>query len=85
MTARHWPRRWVSTMRIAAKERIDVEEQYRIQPIEVEGAADADGVWVNSDGAWLGEIIDEHVEVYSDEGDYIPAPANWQELVVEEL
>lgn len=60
-------------------------QEYIIQSVEVEGAADADGVVVNNDGAWLGEVVDGSVELYSDEGDYIPAPANWQELVIEEL
>lgn len=54
-----------------------------------------DGVTVNESGAWLGEVetqqlaggaLETSVVVCCDEdGDFIPAPDNWQALVVEEL
>lgn len=59
--------------------------EYKITPIEVEGFSDADGVYVNEEGAWLGEVTGEHVQPYSDGGSYVPAPSNWQELIVEKL
>lgn len=62
---------------------------YKIEPIAVEGFADADGVFVNSAGEWLGEVDwqgDKRVVLpYSDEGNYVPAPANWRERIVEAL
>lgn len=59
---------------------------YQIQPVAVDGFADADGVVENAHGAWLGEYDGERVHIYSDEdGDYVPAPANWRELIVKEL
>ena len=59
---------------------------YRITPIAVEGFADANGVCENRHGAWLGEFDSETVHIYADEdGDYIPAPSNWHDLVIEEV
>lgn len=59
---------------------------YRIIPVSVEGFADADGVYENQYGAWLGEFDGEAVQPYADEdGGYIPAPANWRDLVIEEV
>ncbi len=59
---------------------------FQIKPVAVEGFADADGVYENQQGAWLGEYDGETVHIYSDEdGDYVPAPANWRELIVKEL
>lgn len=56
---------------------------YQIKPIAVEGYADADGVYENRDGAWLGEIDGGKVMPYADEdGDFVPAPENWRDLVV---
>jgi len=56
---------------------------YRIKPIAVEGFADADGVYENSQGAWLGEVNDGKVDPYADEDmDFVPAPANWRDLVI---
>ena len=58
---------------------------YRIQPIEVDGYADADAVFVSRDGAFLGEWCGEEspANCYIDaDGDYIPAPSNWRELIV---
>lgn len=59
---------------------------YQIKPVQVDGFADADGVYENRDGAWLGEIDDGKVMPYADEDmDFIPAPANWRELIVKAL
>lgn len=69
---------------------------YQIKPVAVDGFADADGVYVNQAGAWLGEVdwrtqgYDgndvQYVATYSDEdGDFVPAPANWKELIVKKL
>jgi hypothetical protein len=59
---------------------------YRIQPVAVDGFADADGVYENERGAWLGEYDGDTVRPYSDEGgDYVPAPENWRELIIEAL
>jgi hypothetical protein len=59
---------------------------YQIKPVAIEGFADADGVVENAHGAWLGECDGEQVMPFADEdGDYIPAPANWRELIVREL
>jgi len=59
---------------------------YQIKLVAVEGFADADGVYENQQGAWLGEWDGEKVMPYSDEdGDYVPAPINWRELIVKGL
>jgi hypothetical protein len=59
---------------------------YLIRPVEVKGYVDANGVYENRLGAFLGEVSDTFVEPYSDEdGDYILAPANWRELIIREL
>ena len=69
---------------------------YQIKPIAVEGFADADGVHVNQSGAWLGEVDwrtdgdtykdAQYIAIYSDEdGDFVPAPDNWRELIVKKL
>jgi hypothetical protein len=59
---------------------------YRITPIAVDGFADADGVYENRHGEWLGEVEDGKVLPYADEGgDFVPAPSNWRDLVVETL
>jgi hypothetical protein len=67
---------------------------YLITPVTVEGHADADGVYENSAGAWLGEVDwrtnadgddEQYVAVYSEDGDYIPAPENWRDLVIKPL
>ena len=64
----------------------DEIRDYQIKPVAVEGYADADGVYVNSEGAWLGECVDMIVMPYiNDGGAYIPAPANWRDLIVQEL
>lgn len=53
---------------------------YRLTtPIAIDGYADATGVYENRFGAWLGEVDGNQVLPYADEdGDYIPAPTNWQ-------
>ena len=58
-----------------------------IKPIEVEGYADADGIYENQDGAWLGDYGGSKwcmwcMPYIDEDGDYIPAPENWKELVV---
>ena len=67
---------------------------YKITPVAVDGAGDADGVYENEYGAWLGLVDWQETESattqivlpYSDEdGDYIPAPANWRDLIVAQL
>lgn len=59
---------------------------YRIRPVVIEGYADADGVYENRQGAWLGEVEGDEVRPYADdEGDYIPAPEGWRERIIEEL
>lgn len=58
---------------------------YLIKPVAVDGFADADGVFENRDGAWLGEVIDDSVQPYSDDGDFVPAPINWRDLIVKAL
>ena len=59
---------------------------YQIKPVTVEGFADADGVYKNEYGAWLGECDGETVMPYCDDaGDFIPAPENWRDLIVKEL
>lgn len=61
-------------------------QDYQITPLAVDGFADADGVYENREGAWLGECDGEKVMPYSDEdGDFIPAPTNWRELIVKAL
>jgi len=54
-------------------------------PVKLERYVYANGVHVNQEGAWLGEIDGTAVALYSDEGDYIPAPEDWRDLVVSEL
>ena len=57
---------------------------YRLlEPIEVDELRQADGVFTNDEGEWLGEVSSEYGEVkvmpLTDEGgDYIPAPKGWQ-------
>lgn len=59
---------------------------YQITPTEIDGYADATGVYVNLFGAWIGEVDGGSVKPYSDEdGDYVPAPDNWRELVIKSL
>lgn len=59
---------------------------YQITPVAVDGFVDADGVYENNQGAWLGEIDDGKVMPYSDEdGDFVPAPTNWRELIIKAL
>lgn len=65
---------------------------FKIETVDVDGHVPADGVMVNSDGAWLGEwdIVryptgaEQTVLPYADEdGEYIPAPAHWRDLIRE--
>lgn len=63
---------------------------YRIQKVDVDGFPGADGVTVNREGAWLGETDwqdDKKVVMpYADEdGDFVPAPENWRDMVIEQL
>ncbi len=59
---------------------------YRISPVAVEGYADADGVYANEYGAWLGQVMYGNVEPYVDEDlDFVPAPDNWRDLIIEHL
>lgn len=62
---------------------------YQIKPVAVDGFVDADGIFENDAGAWLGEVDwqnDKQVVMpYSDNGDYIPAPDNWRELIIKAL
>lgn len=68
---------------------------YQITPVAVEGSADADGVYKNEYGAWLGIIDWQATEdgedkqivlpLMDEDLDFVPAPDNWRELVVKEL
>ena len=59
---------------------------YQIKPVAIDGFADADGVYENRDGAWLGECDGGAVMPYADEDlDFVPAPANWRELIIKVL
>jgi hypothetical protein len=65
---------------------------YKIRPVAVEGFADADGVVENWRGAWLGSVEletpdgPEVVLPYADDdGDFVPAPENWRDLVIATL
>lgn len=61
-------------------------EYFQISPVAVEGYAPANGVYVNRLGAWLGEVQDTFVEPYvNEDGDYIPASANWRALIVKDF
>ena len=67
---------------------------YRITPVTANGVA-CDGVAVDEDGAWLGKVVTgpngegtvvtEVVRVADSAGDWIPAPADWRQLVLERL
>ena len=43
---------------------------FKITPVAVDGFADADGVYENRHGAWLGECDGEAVQPYADEDGY---------------
>jgi hypothetical protein len=59
---------------------------YQITPVAIDGYADADGVYENSHGAWLGEVHGSAVQPYADEdGDFMPAPESWRDLIVKAL
>lgn len=70
---------------------------YQIKPIELDAFGVADGVYVNDDGAWLGEMaenmtddgqIERTVLPYANttnDGEYVPAPENWEELIITQL
>ena len=59
---------------------------YQIRPVVVKGFDAADGIYENREGAWLGEVDGDSVQPYADEdGDFIPAPENWRELIVKAL
>ena len=63
---------------------------YRIKPIEIEGFAPVDGIHENDHGAWVGETDFQGDKVvvmpYADEdGNYLPAPENWHDLIIETL
>lgn len=72
---------------------------YRVQPIPVKGEADADGVWTNWRGEWLGDVerwtaadaipVDQRgIRVtprVDDNGNWIPAPKGWRDRIVEQL
>lgn len=67
---------------------------YQIKPIDVDGT-EADGVYVNDHGAWLGIVDWQAVDGGDDKQIVLPlmdedlncvlAPENWRELVVKEL
>jgi hypothetical protein len=72
-----------------------VSEDYIIEPIAADEERMADGVCVNECGAWLGEFMtniaddgttDDKVMPFSDEdGDYISAPPDWRQRIVERV
>ena len=56
-----------------------------MEPIEIEGFAHATGVYVNRQGAWLGDWNPDtqSVDLYADENmDYVPAPSGWETMIV---
>jgi len=69
-------------------------KEYRIQPITMEQRT-YDGIYVDSLGAWLGKIVTAHhtsgekitiVEpAMNATGGRVPAPADWRDLVIEQL
>jgi hypothetical protein len=63
---------------------------YRTRPIKIRSYEDADGVLLISNHgyqhAYVGQVCGSRVEAYQDtDADYIGAPDNWCELVIEEL
>ena len=69
-------------------------EEYHIQPVTTEERT-YDGVYVDSLGAWLGNVVNAHytsgqrvavVEpAMNTTGGRIPAPAHWRDLVIKRL
>lgn len=67
---------------------------HKIETVETGDGRVADGVYVNEQGAWLGEwdVIsyptgpEQTVLPHMDaDGEYIPAPANWRDLIIEQV
>lgn len=68
---------------------------YRIQPVTVDGYAGADGVYKNEYGAWLGVVDWQESEdgspcrvvfpLTDEDLDFVPAPNNWRDLILEVL
>lgn len=69
---------------------------YRIQPVPALGAW-WNGVSCTASGAWLGEVVREKPDeadlpefwlvlpLLDDEDEFVPAPPNWRDLVIERL
>lgn len=57
--------------------------EYRITPVDADAERTADAVMVNREGAWLAETTPDNAAQYltNEDGEYIPAPRNWRELV----
>lgn len=58
---------------------------YRITQTDADTNRTADAVVENSSGAWLAEwnVQTQSADILTDEdGDYIPAPHNWRDLVI---
>lgn len=65
---------------------MSVTTEYHIQPIVADDERTADAIILNNAGAWLGEWTTTQrgprADFLTDEdGDYIPAPRNWFEMV----
>lgn len=57
-------------------------------PVDVDELRQADGVFTNGQGEWLGEVIAEQdgekvMPLTDEDGDYIPAPDGWQNRAVQ--
>jgi hypothetical protein len=77
---------------VAGKEQ--TMEEYRIQPVTTEERT-YDGVYVDSLGAWLGNVVSAHYRsgqkvaivepAMNTVGGRVPAPAHWRDLVIKRL
>ncbi len=69
-------------------------EDHRIKPVTVYGQ-ECDGVYMDERGAWLGKVtmgpnssgrvVIDVERIMDSKGNFIPAPDNWRDLVVERL
>jgi hypothetical protein len=59
---------------------------YKLQnPIDADEVRTADAIVDNNEGSWLAEWdseSDQAMPLVDEDGDYISAPANWKELIV---
>lgn len=66
--------------------------EYAISKTDTGDGRLANGIYENSDGAWLAEASVsvgygriEYLPLTDEDGDYIPAPSNWRDLVIEQV